>query len=74
VKAAARKKVSQEMAKNSSEGPDKLPPEKEIVQGFWGNRTQFQNPETGQWAKRDRETGQLMEVKDEPYQAVPREH
>ena len=74
VKAAARKKVSQGVAKNSSEGPDKLPPEKEVVQGFWGNRTQFQNPETGQWAKRDKETGQIMEVKDEPYQAVPREH
>ena len=42
------------MAKNSSEGPDKLAPEKEVVQGFWGNRTQFQNPETGQWAKRDK--------------------
>ena len=62
------------MAKNSTEGPDKLPPEKEVVQGFWGNRTQFQNPETGRWAKRDKETGQIMEVKDEPYQAVPREH
>ncbi len=62
------------MAKNSSEGPDKLPPEKEVVQGFWGNRTQFYTPETGQWAKRDKETGQIMEVKDEPYQAVPREH
>ncbi len=62
------------MAKNSSEGSDKLPPEKEVVQGFWGNRTQFQNPETSQWAKRDKETGQIMEVKDEPYQAVPREH
>ena len=74
MKAAARKKVSQGMAKNSSEGPDKLPPEKEVVQGFWGNRTQFQNPETGQWAKRDKVTGQIMEVKDEPYQAVPRKH
>jgi hypothetical protein len=74
VKAAARKEVSQEMAKNSSEGAGKLPPEKEAVQGFWGNRTQFQNPKTGRWAKRDKETGQIIEVKDEPYQAVPREH
>ncbi len=55
------------MAKNSPEGPDKLPPEKKVVQGFWGNRIQFRNPETGQWAKRDTETGQIMEVKDEPY-------
>ena len=62
------------MAKNSAGGADKLPPEKEVVQGFWGNRTQFQNPKTGRWAKRDKETGQILEVKDEPYQAVPREH
>ena len=62
------------MAKNSSEGPDKLPPEKEVVQEIWGNRTQFQNLKTGQWIKRDKETGQIMEVKEEPYQAVPREH
>jgi hypothetical protein len=62
------------MAKNVSEGPDKLPPEKEAVQGIWGNRTQVQNPKTGQWIKRDKETGQIMEVKEEPYQAVPREH
>ncbi len=62
------------MAKNSSRGPDKLPPEKEAVQGLWGKRTQFQNPTTGQWVKRDKETGQIMEVKDKPYQAVPREH
>ncbi len=51
-----------------------MPLEKEVVQGFWGNRTQFQNPKTERWAKRDKETGQIMEVKDEPYQAVPREH
>ena len=62
------------MAKNVSEGPDKLPPEKEAVQVIWGNRTQFQNPKTGQGIKRDKETGQIMEVKEEPYQAVPREH
>ena len=74
MKAATWKKVLQGMAKNSSEGPYKLPPEKEVVQGFWGNRTQFRNPETGQWAKRYKETGRIMEVKDEPYQAVPREH
>ena len=74
AKAATWKKVSQGMAKYSSEGPAKLPPEKEVVQGFWGNRTQLRNPETGKWAKRDKETGRIMEVKDEPYQAVPREH
>ncbi len=62
------------MAKNSAEEHDELPPEKEAVQGFWGNRIQFQNPKTGRWAKRDKETGQIMEVKDEPYQAVPQEH
>ncbi len=62
------------MAKNSAEGTDKLPLEKEVVQGFWGNRTQFQNPKTGHWVKRDKETGQIMEVKDEPYEAVPQEH
>ncbi len=62
------------MAKNSSEGTGELPPEKEAVQGLWGNRTQFYNPETGRWAKRDKETGRIMEVKDEPYQAVPTEH
>jgi len=51
-----------------------LPPEKEADQWLWGNRTQFQNPTTGQWIKRDKVTGQIMEVKDEPYQAVPQEH
>lgn len=62
------------MANNCAEGYDELPPEKEAVQGLWGNRTQFQNPKTGQWIKRDKETGQIREVKDEPYQAVPREY
>ena len=62
------------MAKNSAERPDELPLEMEAVQGLWGNRTQFRNPKTGRWAKRDKETGQIIEVRDEPYQAVPREH
>ena len=71
---AAKREVAQERAKNPPEGIDELPPEKEAVQGFWGNRTQFQNPTTGRWAKRDKKTGQIVEVKDEPYEAVPREH
>ncbi len=74
MKAPTRKEVAQEMAKNPAQGTGELPPEKEAVQGLWGNRTQFQNPTTGQWIKRDKETGQIMEVKDEPYQAVPQEH
>ena len=62
------------MARNSAARPDELPVEKEAVQRFWGKSTQFQNPKTGQWTKRDKETGQIMEVKDEPYHPVPREH
>lgn len=31
--------------------------------GYVGGRTQFQNPITGLWAKRDTQTGQIMDVK-----------
>ncbi|ERJ57351.1 hypothetical protein [Sphingobacterium paucimobilis] len=31
--------------------------------GYVGGRTQFQNPTTGLWAKRDTQTGQIMDVK-----------
>ena len=39
MEAAAKREVAQEMAKNSPEGIDELPPEKEAVQEFWVNRT-----------------------------------
>lgn len=61
------------MAEQASAGPEKLPPEKEAVQGLFGNRTQFYNQKTGTWVKRDKETGRIMEAKDEAWEAVPQE-
>ncbi len=31
--------------------------------GFVKNRTQVQNPKTGLWVKRDKETGRFLDVK-----------
>lgn len=39
-------------------------------------RTQFQNPNTGLWQKRDSETGRIMDVKtssDKPFKGVTKE-
>ena len=54
------------------EGPDKLsPPEKKVVQGIWETRHPVPKPKTGQRSKRDKETGQTMEVNGEPYGTNP---
>lgn len=40
------------------------------------NRTQVQNPKTGLWVKRDRDTGRFMDVKtssDKPFKGVTKE-
>lgn len=43
------------MAKNGKNGGGRI--------GAIKNRTQFQNPETGLFQKRNKENGQIMEVK-----------
>jgi hypothetical protein len=44
-------------------------------QGSVKDRTQVQNPKTGQWTKRDTETGQFMDVKQDgtPFKGVAKE-
>lgn len=55
------------MAKNTGDG---------FRQGEVRNRSQFYNPVTQQWLKRDAETGEIMDAKEdgEPYKGVRREH
>jgi hypothetical protein len=54
------------MAKNTGEGYRK---------GSVNDRSQVQNPKTGQWVKRDTETGKFMDVKEdgEPFKGVVKE-
>lgn len=54
------------MAKNTGEGYRK---------GSVNNRSQVQNPKTGQWVKRDTETGKFVDVKEdgEPFKGVAKE-
>jgi hypothetical protein len=54
------------MAKNTDEGYRK---------GSVNDRSQVQNPKTGQWVKRDTETGKFMDVKEdgEPFKGVAKE-
>lgn len=54
------------MAKNTGEGYRK---------GSVNNRSQVQNPKTGQWVKRDTETGKFMDVKEDgkPFKGVAKE-
>ena len=54
------------MAKNTGEGHRK---------GSVNDRSQVQNPKTGQWVKRDTETGKFMDVKQdgEPFKGVAKE-
>lgn len=54
------------MAKNTGEG---------YRQGAVKERTQAENPQTGDWVKRDRETGEFMDVKEdgEPFKGVAKE-
>jgi hypothetical protein len=54
------------MAKNTGEGYRK---------GSVKDRSQIQNPKTGQWIKRDADTGKFMDVKEdgEPFKGVAKE-
>lgn len=54
------------MAKNTGEGYRK---------GAVKARTQTQNPQTGDWIKRDREDGEFIDVKEdgEPFKGVAKE-
>lgn len=54
------------MAKNTGKG---------YRQGSVDDRTQVQNPKTGQWVKRDTETGRFMDVKEDgkPFKGVAKE-
>lgn len=54
------------MAKNTGEG---------YRQGAVTDRTQTQNPQTGDWTKRDREDGEFMDVKEdgEPFKGIAKE-
>ena len=60
--------------KNSPETAEKLEEVDEAVQELRGKRSQFYNPKTQRWVKRDKDTGQIMEADEEPYKAVNREH
>ena len=55
------------MAKNTGEG---------YRRGEVKDRSQVYNPKTEQWVKRDDETGQFMDVKEDgtPFKGVRREH
>lgn len=48
---------------------------KSYRQGSVNDRSQVQNPKTGQWVKRDTETGRFMDVKQdgEPFKGVAKE-
>jgi hypothetical protein len=54
------------MAKNTGKG---------YRQGSVNDRSQVQNPNTGQWVKRDTETGRFMDVKEDgkPFKGVAKE-
>lgn len=54
------------MAKNTNEGYRK---------GSVNDRTQIQNPRTGNWTKRDTNTGKFIDVKrdGEPFKGVAKE-
>ena len=65
--------VFPKMSENSQEVAEKLEEVNEAVQELRGKRSQFYNPNTEKWVKRDKGTGQIMESDDEPYKAVPRE-
>jgi hypothetical protein len=54
------------MGKNTEEGYRK---------GAVKDRTQVQNPQTGDWTKRNREDGEFMDVKadGEPFKGVAKE-
>ena len=54
------------MAKNTGEGYRK---------GAVKDRTQTENPQTGDWTKRDREDGEFMDVKEDgaPFKGVAKE-
>lgn len=54
------------MAKNTGKGHRK---------GSVNDRSQVKNPKTGQWVKRDTETGRFMDVKEdgEPFKGVAKE-
>lgn len=54
------------MAKNTGKG---------YRQGSVNDRTQVQNPNTGQWVKRDTETRRFMDVKEDgkPFKGVAKE-
>lgn len=54
------------MAKNTNAGSRK---------GSVKDRTQFKNPKTGLWTKRDRETGEILDVKEDgtPFKGVAKE-
>jgi hypothetical protein len=59
--------------KNSPETAEKLEEINEAVQELQGKRSQFYNPQSEKWVKRDKDTGQIMESDEEPYKAVYRE-
>jgi hypothetical protein len=61
------------MSENSPETVEKLEEVNEAVQELRGKRSQFHNPQSDRWVKRDKDSGQIMESNDEPYKAVPRE-
>lgn len=54
------------MAKNTGKGRR---------QGEVKRRSQFQNPETGEWTKRDSDTGRFLDGKqdDKPFKGVRKE-
>lgn len=54
------------MAKNTGKG---------YRQGSVRDRTQVQNPKTGQWTKRDTDTGRFMDGKEDgtPFKGVAKE-
>ncbi|MBG3878367.1 hypothetical protein FVW20_15440 [Desulfovibrio oxamicus] len=54
------------MAKNTGDGHRN---------GAVNDRTQVQNPKTGQWVKRDTDTGKFMDVKQDgkPFKGVAKE-
>ena len=60
--------------KNSPETAEKLEEVNEAVQELRGKRSQFYNPQSQRWVKRDKDTGQIMEADEESYKAVDREN
>ncbi len=72
-KCGPRGEVLPKMSENSPETTEKLEEVNEAVQELRGKRSQFYNPQSEQWVKRDKDTGQIMESDEEPYKAVNRE-